>query len=144
MINKLPVWIYYLAHRLFYWNVPVLPKILIWVNRLTFGCYLPPEAKLGRRCRLSYGGAGVVVHRRALIGNDVVISQGVTIGGHSGHYEVPVIEDNVYIGAGAKVLGPIRVGANAIIGANAVVLQDVPPRCRAVGIPARILPPKEE
>ncbi len=68
-----------------------------------------------------------------------MIGPGVVIGGRSEIYEVPVIEDDVQIGVGAKVLGPIRVGRGAVVGANAVVLHDVPPGAVVVGIPARVL-----
>lgn len=77
------------------------------------------------------------MHARTKIGNRVKVSQNVTLGGRSGHLDVPVIEDDVEIGAGACVLGPIRVGAGAKIGANAVVLRDVPAGAIVVGIPAR-------
>jgi len=88
------------------------------------------------------------VHPRAIIGERVRINPGVVIGGRSGHKPVPVIEDDVEIGVGAKVLGPVRVGRGAVVGANAVVLHDVPPGAVVVGIPARILrtrahPPEE-
>lgn len=68
-----------------------------------------------------------------------MIGQGVTIGGKSGWYEVPVIGDNVEINAGARVLGPVRIGNNVIIGANSVVVKDVPDNCVVAGIPARII-----
>ena len=68
-----------------------------------------------------------------------MIGQGVTIGGKSGWYEVPVIGDNVEINAGARVLGPVRIGNNVIIGANSVVVKDVPDKCVVAGIPAQII-----
>lgn len=74
-----------------------------------------------------------------MTGNNVVISPGVVIGGRSEHYEVPIIADDVLIGSGAKILGPVKVGKNARVGANAVVLKDVPEGATVVGIPARIL-----
>lgn len=68
-----------------------------------------------------------------------MIGQGVTIGGKSGWYEVPVIGDDVEINAGARIIGPVRIGNNVIIGANAVVVKDVPDNCVVAGIPARII-----
>lgn len=81
---------------------------------------------------------GVVIHGDAVIGTGCMLMQQVTIG-MIGDDEVPVIGNNVYIGAGAKVLGRVVVGDGARIGANAVVLIDVPPNCTAIGIPARII-----
>jgi len=88
---------------------------------------------------LGYQGLCIVIHRRAIIGDDVVVGAGVTIGGRSEHFEVPVIGNNVVIGNGAKILGPVKIGHHAQIGANAVVLKDVPAYGVAVGVPARII-----
>lgn len=89
--------------------------------------------------KFAYGGIGVVIHARAIVGRNCMIGQGVTIGGKSGWYEVPVIGDNVEISAGARILGPIKIGSNVIIGANAVVVKDVPDNCIIAGVPARII-----
>jgi serine O-acetyltransferase len=86
---------------------------------------------------------GTVIHARAVIGDRVVIGPGVVIGGRSHIFEVPVIEDDAEIGVGAKVLGPVRIGRGAVVGANAVVLDDVPPGAVVVGIPARVLRPRK-
>jgi len=80
-----------------------------------------------------------VIHARAVVGTGCMIGQGVTIGEKSGWYEVPIIGDNVEISAGARILGPIRIGNNVIIGANAVVVKDVPDNCVVAGVPARII-----
>jgi len=119
-------------------HVPLLPRLLYLLNRIVFAVALPPSVQLGRQVLFGYSGLGVVVHARAVIGNGVTISQNVTIGGRNGHHEVPVIEDDVEIGAGACVLGPVRIGRGARIGANAVVLSDVPAGAVAVGVPARV------
>lgn len=131
--------IYRLARWLHLRRVPVLPKALKILNRIVFGVVLPPSAQLGQRVLLSYQGLGTVVHQRAQIGDDVVLGAGVTVGGRSGHRQVPVIGRGAMIGTGAKVLGPVTIGEFASIGANAVVLADVPAYAIAVGIPARVV-----
>lgn len=130
---------YRLAHWLWRRGVPLLPAVIKAFNRIVFGVVLPPSARLGRNVLLSYEGLGTVVHRNAVIGDDVTIGAGVTIGGRSGSVEVPTIERGAMIGSGAKVLGAVRIGEYASIGANAVVLEDVPPYAVAVGVPARIV-----
>jgi serine O-acetyltransferase len=131
--------IHALAHWLWKHKIPVIPRVLSVLNRLIFATQLPASTRLGKGVRLNYSGLGTVIHARAVIGNNVEIGPGVVIGGRSKLYEVPVIEEDVQIGVGAKVLGPIRVGRGAVIGANAVVLHDVPPGAVVVGIPARVL-----
>lgn len=130
-------------HRISYWlywhKVPALPYLIYVFNRLVFSVVLPPSVVLGRNVTLGYQGLGIVIHRRAVIGNNVVIAPGVVIGGRSEHHDVPVIGDDVLIGAGAKILGPVRVGNRVQIGANSVVLNDVPEGATVVGIPARII-----
>lgn len=131
--------IHALAHWLWKWHVPLLPTLLTTFNRVVFATQLPAGVQIGRGVRLNYSGLGTVIHARAVIGNHVEIGPGVVIGGRSHLRDVPVIEDHVQIGVGAKILGPIRVGRGAVIGANAVVLHDVPPGAVMVGIPARVL-----
>lgn len=131
--------IYRLAHLLAGLGVPLIPRLLYILNRVVFSIALPPSVSVGRNVLFGYSGLGIVVHARVIIGNNVKISQNVTLGGRSGYLEVPVIEDDVDIGAGACVLGPVRIGRGAKIGANAVVLKDVPAGAIAVGVPARIL-----
>ncbi len=98
-----------------------------------------PVAELGGGTVFGYYGMAVVIHARAEIGKNCVIGTCVTIGGKSGWHEVPVIGDNVHIASGAKILGPVRIGNNVYIGANAVVTKDVPDNCVVAGIPAKIL-----
>ncbi len=113
-----------------------------WVSQRTrriTGIEIHPAAKIGRRLVIDHGD-GVVVGETAEIGDDVLIYQGVTLGGtgkESGKRH-PTIGNNVLIGAGAKVLGPIKVGDNSRIAAGAVALKDIPPNATAVGVPARI------
>mgnify|MGYP003378386190 CR=1 FL=1 len=121
------------------WHVPVVPKLIDYAIRLVFSCWLPHGVRAGSKLVLGYGGLGVIIHSDVEIGDNVHIDQGVTIGGNGTTYGVPCIESNVYIGAGAKILGPIRIGEGSIIGANAVVIRDVPPRSLSVGVPAKVI-----
>jgi len=106
--------------------------------RWWFVCFVPGSAQIGVGTRLGYGGMAIVIHKAACLGNRVIVGPGVVIGGNGIQQGVPVIGDDVLIGAGAKLLGPIRVGHRAHIGANAVVLTDVPDDATAVGVPARV------
>ncbi|MFY0761457.1 DapH/DapD/GlmU-related protein [Metabacillus dongyingensis] len=131
--------IYSLARLLYLKKIPFLPKLLMYSIRFVFGCYLPYTAQIGKKTVIGYGGIGIVIHKRAIIGENCVINAGVTIGGTSHKYEVPIIGDNVLIGTGAKIIGPVHVGNNVVIGANAVVSKDVPSNCVIVGNPGKII-----
>ena len=133
--------VYRLARWLHLRHVPVLPWMLRALNRMAFGIVLPPSAQLGRQVLLSYQGLGIVIHRRAVIGDRCVIRQGVTIGnkGRSDPYGAPVIGDDVDIGANAVIVGRITVGNGARIAAGAMVAKDVPPGALAIGNPASIV-----
>jgi serine O-acetyltransferase len=102
---------------------------------------IDPNATIGERLMLPHPN-GVIFHARAVIGDDCMIMQQVTIGQLASDIDAPVIGSRVYIGAGAKILGKVMIGDGVRIGANAVVLCDVPANWTAVGIPARLLPPK--
>jgi serine O-acetyltransferase len=107
------------------------------------GTELPCEARVGRRLRIDHS-QGIVVSGDACLGDDVILRNGVTIGlRRVGVRGSPVIGDRADIGAGAKILGSIQLGHDVSIGANAVVLTDVPSNSIAVGIPARIMPKKD-
>jgi serine O-acetyltransferase len=121
-------------------GIPWLPALLnkIFI-RLLFGCQIGIGTKLGKKVTLGYGGLGTVIHDRAEIGDNVSIGNCVTIGGTSKKHQVPVIGENAIISTGAKILGPVTIGRNCVIGANAVVLDNVPDNCVAVGVPAKVI-----
>ena len=119
-------------------------RLLRTLIQIVAGIELHCETRVGRRLLIEHFG-GIIVSGDAVIGDDVVIRQGVTIGLRTtGRRGAPVIGNRVDIGAGAKLLGNIRIGDDAVIGANAVVLKNVPPGYVAIGIPAKNLPPKSE
>lgn len=136
--SNLIYYIHKLSHNLYKWHIPILPFLLKQFMRFVFCAVLPPSVITGKDVTFGYNGLGIVLQRRVVIGSNVLISQNVTIGGR-GSYGVPIIGDNVYIGAGAKILGDIKIGNGAKIGANAVVIKDVPANSTAVGVPAKIL-----
>jgi serine O-acetyltransferase len=118
----------------------LLYKILKPISEILTGIELPCETIVGRRFRIDHFG-GIIISGDAVFGDDCVIRNGVTVGlRHTGIRGAPIIGNRVDIGAGAKILGPIHVGDDVAIGANAVVLKDVPANSIAVGVPARILP----
>jgi serine O-acetyltransferase len=120
-------------------HIPILPGVVYRLIFFMYGAVVPLQVDLGEGTTLAYGGCGVVLHSECRVGRNVTISPQVVLGGRCGHGGVPHVEDDVHIGVGAKVLGPIRIGAGSRIGANAVVIEDVPPRCAVAGVPARIV-----
>ncbi len=131
---------YRIAHRLYTKGFRILARMIMGINQIFTGIDIHPAAKIGRRVFIDHG-IGVVIGETTEIGDDVLIYQQVTLGGVSLSHgkRHPTIEDGVVIGAGAKVLGNITIGKNAKIGANSVVVKDVPPESTAVGIPARVV-----
>lgn len=137
------IWIHRLAHR--WWQQPsgrLAARVLSHVGRMITGVEIHPGAVIGRRFFIDHG-MGVVVGETAEVGDDVMLYHQVTLGGRSNARgkRHPTVEDGVTFGAGARVLGPVRIGAGAEIGANAVVVRDVPPGAVVVGIPGRIVTP---
>jgi serine O-acetyltransferase len=127
------------AHALHRAGFRRVAYLMTAASRTLFAAHVPPEVEIGAGTEFGYGGIGVIIHRDAIIGRNVLISPGVVIGGRSQLPGAPVIEDGAKIGAGAKVLGPIRIGAGAKVGANAVVINDVAPGQTVAGVPARPL-----
>jgi len=132
--------IYYrVAHILYKIHLFFLARFLSQLARLTTGIEIHPGAKIGKRFFIDHG-FGVVIGETAVIGNDVLLYQGSTLGGTGivKGKRHPTVGNNVVIGAGAKVLGNIVIGDNSYIGANAVVIKDVPSNSTVVGVPGRI------
>jgi serine O-acetyltransferase len=118
--------LYRLGNRLHSWKLLPLAQCLYLFDRLIGAKSVPPSAQIGPGTRLAYGGKGVVIHARAKIGSNCLISPGVIIGGRGGHDVVPTIGNNVQLRPGCMILGPVTIGDNAEIGPNAVVIHDVP------------------
>ncbi|GIJ00298.1 serine O-acetyltransferase [Sediminihabitans luteus] len=138
------VWAYRFAHRL--WRSPAgrFPaRVISQTTRALTGIEIHPGALLGRRLFIDHG-MGVVIGETAVVGDDVVLFHGSTLGGRSMKKgkRHPTLGDRVVVGAGAKVLGAVWIGDDAQVGANAVVVKDVPPGGVAVGVPARVRMPR--
>ena len=131
---------YRIAHTLYHWRVPVLPRLVSLVTHFFTGVDIHPAAEVGRGLFIDHG-SGVVVGETSIIGNEVTLFQGVTLGGTGKERgkRHPTLGDRVVVGAGAKILGNIVVGDDVYVGANAVVLRDVPGNSTVVGIPGRIV-----
>src|ERR1700685_2853298 len=134
------VWFYRINHWLWNHGFFLLARWLSEVARFLTGIEIHPGAKIGRRLFIDHG-LGVVIGETAIVGNDVTLYQGVTLGGTGKERgkRHPTIEDRVVIGDGAKVLGNIVVGANCRIGAGSVVLRNVPENSTVVGVPGHII-----
>lgn len=134
------VWGHRVARRLWMADAFLAARVTSQAVRWLTGIEIHPAARLGRRLFIDHG-LGVVIGQTAEVGDDVTILQGVTLGGTSTRKEKrhPTIEDNVVIGAGAAVIGRIRVGRDSKIGSGSVVIRDVPPHSTVVGIPGRVI-----
>lgn len=134
------VWIHRVSHKLWGAKLRLLARILSQVGRFYTGVDIHPGALLGRRLFIDHA-AGVVIGETAIVGSDVTLYQGVTLGGTGkGHGKRhPTVCDRVFIGNNANVLGNITVGENSRVGAGSVVLSDVPPNSTVVGVPAHIV-----
>lgn len=135
------VWVHRVAHR--WWRSPGLrlpARLLSQFARFLTGVEIHPGARIGRRLFIDHG-MGVVIGETAVIGDDVMLYHAVTLGGKSTRREKrhPTLGDRVTVGAGATILGPVHIGADASVGAGAVVVKDAPAGAILVGIPARDL-----
>ena len=136
------VLIHRVSHRFWQWRLKWLARIFSNIGRWFTGIEIHPGATIGRRFFIDHG-MGVVIGETAEIGDDCTLYHGVTLGGVSWNpgKRHPTLCDGVVVGAGAKILGPITVANNARVGANSVVIQDVPDGMTVVGIPGRVVLP---
>ncbi len=136
--------IHRLAHAAWRARLRLIGRLISHIGRALTGIELHPAARFGRRVFIDHG-TGCVVGETAVVGDDVTLYHGVTLGGVSLAREKrhPTLENGVIVGSGAQILGPVTVGENARIGANAVVLKDVPPGVTMVGIPAKQVLPRQ-
>jgi serine O-acetyltransferase len=132
--------IHRISHRLWRLQVPLLPRLLSQVGRLFTGVEIHPGARIGHGVFIDHG-MGVVIGETSVIGDHCLLYQGVTLGGTGKQHgkRHPTLKENVVVGAGAKVLGAITVGANTRIGAGSVLLRDVASDSTVVGIPGRVI-----
>ena len=130
---------YRIAHALDRLHVPLIPRVLMGLVRWVTGIEIHPAAQIGSGLFIDHG-MGVVIGETTVIGRSVTLFQGVTLGGTGKQRgkRHPTLGDNVVVGTGAKVLGNITIGSDSMIGANAVVIRDVPPHSTVVGVPGRI------
>jgi serine O-acetyltransferase len=135
------IWMHRFAHLLYKLRIPFFPRLISQLMRLSTLIEIHPGARIGRRFFIDHG-CGVVIGETTVIGDDVTIFQGVTLGGTGKEKgkRHPTIGDRVVIGAEAIILGNITIGDGAVIGAGSVVLKSVPPGATVIGNPAQILP----
>ncbi len=129
-----------IAHKLDYWKIPLIPRIISNISRFLTGIDIHPKARIGRRFFIDHG-MGVVIGATTIIGDDVLLYQGVTLGGTGNEHgkRHPTLGNNIVVGSGAKVLGNIEIGSNSRIGAGSVVIESVPEDSTVVGVPGRIV-----
>lgn len=130
---------YRVAHVLWLWKVPFFPRWISQTARFLTGIEIHPGAQIGKGLFIDHG-TGVVIGETTIVGDNVTLFQGVTLGGtgkETGKRH-PTLGDNIVVGAGAKVLGNITIGSHSYIGANAVVLKNVPSNATVVGVPGRV------
>jgi serine O-acetyltransferase len=139
------IWTYRLAHRLWGAGFRLPARLVSQLARFLTGIEIHPGARIGRRFFIDHG-MGVVIGETAIVGDDVMLYHGVTLGGKAprntpaGTKRHPTLEDGVTVGAGAKILGDITVGAWSAVGANAVVTKTAPAHSLVVGVPASVKP----
>jgi serine O-acetyltransferase len=134
-----------LAHKLYRWGVPLAPRVISQISRFFTGIEIHPGATIGRRFFIDHG-MGVVIGETTEIGDDVLLYQGVTLGGTGNETDKrhPTLGNHVVVGTGAKILGNIRIGNHVRIGAGSVVVHPVPDNSTVVGVPGRVVRLRDE
>ena len=132
-----------LAHLLYRWKIPFFPRLISETSRFITGIDIHPGAKIGKNLIIDHG-MGVVIGETSEIGDDCIIYHGVTLGGVDLNpvKRHPTLKNRVVVGSGAKILGNITIGDHSRVGANSVVIKDVPPHCTITGIPGKIVSQK--
>jgi len=131
--------LYRIGHFFYKRKIPVLPSVIRYLIFLMYNSDVPSSVKIGKNTVFGHSGIGVVLHPRAVIGDNCIIGQGITVGGKSKEIEVPIIGNFVYISAGARVLGPITVGNHVIIAPNSVLTTDASSNTIVGGVPAKVI-----
>ena len=134
------IFLHRFTHKLWKIKLPLIPRVLSQINRTITGIEIHPGAKIGKKVFIDHG-MGVVIGETAQIGDNCLLYQGVTLGGTGKSHgkRHPTLKENVVVGAGAKVLGSITIGANTRIGAGSVVVRSVQGNSTVVGIPGRVV-----
>lgn len=129
-----------IAHKLRYWKIPFIPRLISSFSRFLTGIEIHPGARIGNKFFIDHG-MGVVIGETTIIGDNVLLYQGVTLGGTGKEHgkRHPTLGDNIVVGSGAKILGNITIGSNSRVGAGSVIIDDVPDNSTVVGIPGRIV-----
>ncbi len=133
------LWMYRIAHILYGWKVPLIPRGISQLSRWLTGIEIHPGAQIGKSVFIDHG-MGVVIGETAIVGDHALIYQGVTLGGTGKEIgkRHPTLGNHVLVGAGAKILGNITIGDQVWVGAGSIVLRDVPSNCTVVGVPGRV------
>jgi len=134
-----------LAHFLYRARIPLIPRMISGFSRFLTGIEIHPGAGIGR-CFFIDHGMGVVIGETTEIGDDVLLYQGVTLGGTGKEHgkRHPTLGSNIVVGAGAKILGPVKIGDDCKIGAGSVVIKDIPKNSTVVGVPGRVVGKEEK
>lgn len=134
------IWFHRIAHKLWMWKIPVIPRLISTLSRFLTGVDIHPAAIIGRRFFIEHG-AGVVIGETTEIGEDCLLYQQVTLGatGSQKGKRHPTLKNGVIVGAGAKVIGSLTLGNHSKVGAGSVVISDVPDYATVVGVPGRVI-----